>query len=235
MKRLLLFTLSIVLIVSCQKNTNSVHSDSYYLKNVEKSLSDSLSKNDFARLDLGHAIIINPDSTTSYLRIPFLGIPLSKEFVVLKTNTNGIVFEGFIIDLKKDAAQSERSYDYNGSIKMSFLNREEKLHSSIINGYITAFTSPEPAQRSSVVPGPRPEVLPNVVVTSYISTGADAGGPTYSDWLSITGLFESNYGTSAMYSPINGQYSNNSYSNSTYGANDGGGGSSMGVAEDNPF
>jgi hypothetical protein len=196
MKKLLLFPLLFVLVSSCHKNIDTKKSDSNYLAKVKKALSDSLSNNDFATLDFSKAIITNPDSTFSFLRIPFKGIKFSDEFVLAKTYANGKIAKGFIIDMKKDASENAR-YVYNGSITLWSLNRREKIESKIIKGFISAFHLGNINQRSLVVPS-ESNVLPEVVVTCYIST--DRETYRFSDWINISNFFGG--GSSQWYSSM---------------------------------
>jgi hypothetical protein len=198
MKPLLLLTLSLLLIVSCRKGINSEPSSSTYLKNVKASLNDSLSKADFSALDFSKAIITNAGNAVNYLRIPFKGIKISEEFVLLKTNSNGDIIKGLIINLKKDGSEGNKRYAYNGHIDIFSFNWGQLISSEIVNGFITAFHNERSRFRSFPV-SDTIDVLPEVVVTTYLRTG---GGVSYSDWMNIPSMFGG--GNSGFYSLIAG-------------------------------
>lgn len=59
--------------------------------------------------------------------------------MLLKTDNLGQILKGLIVNLNQSAATNDTRYLYNGTIKMSYLNRKDKLISKITNGYIKAF------------------------------------------------------------------------------------------------
>src|SRR3712207_2621230 len=102
MKYAFFVSISILLLASCQKEIRLNSSDVTYLDQVRKVLKDSLSDNDFSKLDFTRARITkNPPASTYYFRIPFKRSLLSQEFVLLKTYTNGTVLSGLIINLQR--------------------------------------------------------------------------------------------------------------------------------------
>src|SRR4051812_32728 len=102
MKRLFLVIIfSHLLFSSCKKGIIPSSKDSYYLQNVKEVLYDSLPQTDFMELDYARAKITNPNSATNYLKIPFKGRLVSEEFILLRTDFDGNVLAGLIINLKE--------------------------------------------------------------------------------------------------------------------------------------
>lgn len=206
MKHLLLISIAAVCLLSCRKNIDAGNQQLEYLKNIEAGLKDSLSAIDYANIDFNQSIITKTDSDWSLLRIPFDDKKLYEEFVLLQTDGLGKILKGFIINLSQNSITNDNKYVYNGNIKISHLNRTSKLISQINNGYISAF-NPGIQRRAMVVPSKaedEPNVLPDVTVTCYVSSG----GGSFSSYNSINlgSLFGTSYGGSSSYNS-SGYYS----------------------------
>jgi hypothetical protein len=184
MKHLFLLAVFAVLMISCQKEFNNQSYKSDYLKNVKKFLNDSLQNKDYANLDFSNAILTKLDSGRGLLRIPFQGIKISKNFVLLQTDYSGVISKGFIIKMNKSEPEKGKEYEFNGFIKLSSFNRKSERTLHIMNGHINNNHPSGTASRSLVVPVPQDTIM--IVATT------DGGGP-YSDWISISGIF-GNYG-----------------------------------------
>jgi hypothetical protein len=195
MKYLISICLLFVFITSCKKEIKTIDS-SAYLRNVRTGLKDSLAANDYAQLDFSKAILNKVDSVQLYfLRIPFNGKSLANDFLVVKTNSNGVIEKGRIIHLEGKANEfgegKIRRRRFNGNIAISSLNRQHVLNSSIENGYITAFHQ-QANLREQTDPVLMAGDLPEVVVVAYVHNIEPI---SYSDWYLLTSLFDSGGGS----------------------------------------
>jgi hypothetical protein len=215
MRPLTFITLSLVLLVSCQKEIRTLH-HSRYIENVKSALKDSLSQADYITLDFSKAILSKVDSASLYMfRVPLKGKNIKNDFVILKTDANGIVERGKIIHLEGNEVeygdQKIKERKWNGTVSISSLNRNSVLNSSIDNGYIVALHAQGNSRTASEPIYPDPYIeLPEVIVVAYIQP---SGGISYSDWVWLESLFYDAGGMST------GGY---------YGSADGGGGGGTG-------
>ncbi len=224
MRNLLLITFAVLCIFSCRKDTEKDESHITYLSNIIKGLKDSLSVTDYANINVDRAIITSTKKGWSLLRIPFKGKKLSEEFVLLQSDSSGQILKGLIVNLNETVTNNDSKYVYNGAIKISYLNRREKLISDIENGVITALHHRVVARMMDVVPSsPSENVLPEVIVTCYIQSGGN-----YSSYNSINlaSLGGDSYGGSSGYSN-SGYYSylGGTWDDVAAGTTTGGGGS----------
>ncbi len=126
MKNLLLIALAVVWMSSCKKDIRSGNPHPSYLENVKTVLKDSLSSGDYANLEFKKSIITKAEDGRNLLRVPFNGKKLAEEFVLLKTDSLGQVLKGLIVSLTQRSPTNETKYVYNGTIKISYLNRKDK-------------------------------------------------------------------------------------------------------------
>lgn len=200
MKKLLLISFVITFLLSCRKEINSVNSDTTYLSNVVKGLKDSLSDNDYTNIDIAKSVLTKATDEIRFLKIPFKGHEISADFVLLQTNSYGVITVGFIINLNKSVPVKGKEYEYNGFIKISSLDRKWNKTSRIINGSIRSNSQAGMANKPLVVPAPKDSVI--IITTGDIPS--DGGGITYSDWISISGI-------SGYYGSYNGSYNSGSF------------------------
>lgn len=186
MKKLLLIALAAIFLLSCNKNIDSNSEHSSYIYNISNELKDSLSNIDFANIDILKSVITKAGRNRSYLRIPFKGKDISKDFVLLQTETSGKITRGFIINLNKNAAEKGKEYEFNGFITKSSLDRKSITISPLTNGVITHSHSGRVAQRDISFPVPKD----TIIITTTGDAPTDAGGGiSYSDWISVSGVF----------------------------------------------
>jgi hypothetical protein len=102
----LCFSISFVF-VSCKKEnsfsyTNTETIPESYKKNVDTYLKATLIDADYNRIDLNQAkILIFNDGKSYFLRIPFLGKLIEKDFIAIRTDTVGKCFEGNFVNYDK--------------------------------------------------------------------------------------------------------------------------------------
>jgi hypothetical protein len=146
------------------------------------------------------------DSVDMYfLNIPFSGID-TQNFLLVQTDKWGSIRNGRLICLKKEEQRAgEGHFFYNGSITIRSFKNELLVQSAITNGSITAL---HPKRRvldsrlSLVQPAqPAGEMLPEVIVIGYREP---SGGVSYSDWISLQGMFGGggSGGSSGYYGPV---------------------------------
>ena len=204
MKKSLLISLASILLFSCKKENNSQPPKPSYFSHVIASLKDSLSDIDFSSVSTQKAFITKISSRT-YVRIPFKGKDLSKDFVLLQTDNAGKIARGFIINLSRSAIEKGKEFRFNGFITKSSLNRKLTSTSTLTNGIITHAPASRLAYRGDgftdfSFPVPKDTII---IVTTGDGPPAggvppiDDGGTSDTDWLSVFGIFGDNgsYGT----------------------------------------
>jgi len=87
---------------------------------------------------------------------------------------------------------------FNGAITFSSLNRGSVIASRVTNGYVEAFHPSRAALRVQTLD----EYLPEVVVVGYYSSD----GFSFSDWLSLEGMFSGGGTSSGYYSSLDYPY-----------------------------
>jgi|GEM_PF-767196 len=189
MKQLASATFFILLFYSCKKDAGKNLATSIYLSSVLSHLRDSLSRDEFNRLDTNKALLTEPGKAKYYtLRLPFTGKPIAEDFMLLRTDGSGNILQGQIVHLES-VIVSQGSF--SGKIQLSALSGRVLLRSTISNGYIDAF---HPSSHSgnqikeidsktvTVLPAPDADWLPEVVVIGYGS------GSAPSSYISLDGL-----------------------------------------------
>jgi hypothetical protein len=202
----------VLIFYSCKKEVTQYPGNSFF-ETVKKELSDRMSRDDYTSLDFSRVVLNKVDSVGLYfVRIPFRGKGINKNFVIVRTLKSGSVLDGRIVNLSGDVVEAGqgpvKKREWEGTISLSSLNRIKGFSSGVHKGYIGAF---HPAQNArEAVYGS--DELPEVVVVAYVSS---ASGIDYSTWLCLTSL---------IYNSGEGGYVTDGY----YGSLDGGGGGSYG-------
>jgi hypothetical protein len=188
-----LYTLMLVtILVSCKKERTDSQKEpgrssatGFSLQKLKSDLKDSMRADDFNNLDFTRAIYNQVDSVgLYYLRVPFKGRDLAKEFTLLKLDKTGTIKEGKIIQLDGDVVEAGagtvKARGWEGKLSISSLNRQSLLNSAVHKGYIDAF-QPVVNAREAVYGS---DELPEVIVVAYVSSGI-----SYSTWVALTSLF----------------------------------------------
>jgi hypothetical protein len=233
MKHLLTLTICIVVFFSCRKNDIAADRNDY-LSNVQNAMKDSLSTSDFESLDFSKAVQSKVDTLNlSFLRIPFKNKQPQNDFVIVRTDLNGKVNGGKIVHLEGKAIEKQHGYfkaiAWDGSIKISSLNRGSELNSSIVNGFITELHQSANTRSTLVQPS---NVLPEVVIVYVRSSGSNF---SWSSWVSLQSMFF-DYGWNGSYG-LYGSYDQNLDGSDGYSGGGGGsgGGSNGGPQQDPPI
>lgn len=183
MKKLLVIVLAAIFITSCEREviTNEATTQTFLMR-VKNDLKDSLSALDFDNIDVSKAFITKTTVGRRYIRIPFKGKDVSREFVLLQTTDGGKMLSGFIIDLIRNAIEKGKEYEYNGVITKSSLNRRQTWAATLKNGKVADNPATSFASRDFVLPFPKDSTI--IVISE--------DGPTisYSDWINISGIFD---------------------------------------------
>lgn len=197
MKPVLTLLLGSVLFLGCKKEIGS-HNVNEYLQKVKFALKDSLAQLDYSSLDFSKAVMNRVDSVSLYLmRIPFKEKSIATDFVLVKTNSDGMVEQGKIIHLEGQVSASGHGLvkqgKFDGSIEINSLNKARKLNSNIHNGYIDAFHENANTREQTLKAADLPEVVV-VAYVHYFDTGIE-----YATWYLLTSFLDGNgegYGTS---------------------------------------
>lgn len=222
MKQRLYIFLLFVIFYSCKKDLQTIQQPPAYLQQIKNALKDSLNATDLNNLVIEKAVLSKIDSLDLLLlRIPFRNKNFRNDFLLLKTNEDGLILKGKIVQLSDNDATGnnmDRTLNFNGSISLSSMNRKTVLHSNIRNGYIEAFHQQEKTLRTLSMADPY-QTLPEVIIVSSITTS----GVSYSTWVSLLALMDGG-GTNNYYGDI-------SYDWDAYSGGGGGGGYSGGSSD----
>ena len=194
------FTTSLLLMITllgCRKDFDTVVDG--YLSNVQTSLKDSIGSSEYAQLNFSKAVRTQIGGKDwYYLRVPQVGVPLGKGFLLLKTKRDGGVMEGRWVALNKDAASIQGTF--SGRIQVRSLEGALLLDAPIEKG---RFKSSRPYSFTMGIQALHPDpyrLMPEVIVVA--TREADAGY-TYSDWISLQSLFnDSGVESTGYYSPM---------------------------------
>ncbi len=200
MKKTLISTFFLVLIISCKKenvsqainaahSNNSLQNQNEYLNNVKTYLKKNLSEDDYIIIDFDKAIATRFDNGKIYLlRLQFK--KPGNEFTLLRTDNLGNCLEGMIINISYSNYQNssdltKKPHLFNGNIKVSSLKRDNSSNLKIKNGYIEESNS---VINSLILPSESyNNVLPDVTVSAYIPSSGR--GVTYGDYYNIFDLY----------------------------------------------
>jgi hypothetical protein len=174
MKKLIGAAFLIFFAYSCRKDAVIQADSDVYLHSVLTHLRDSLSVEDFNRLDTGGAILTDPGTGTLYtLRLPFTGKSMAGDFMLLQTDASGTILKGQVVHLENT---SQNSPQFSGNIRLTSLSGRLILNSGINNGFINALhgAGRQPIQvdganpkATDLVPAPDVQWLPEVVIVAY--------------------------------------------------------------------
>ncbi len=125
-------------VISCRKENGISSSNDLqltpYLKTVNNFLQDSLTRNDYADIDVSNAVLSRFDNgKINFLRVPFKSKSAETNFVMLQTDSLGNYMNGSIISVTKLKSNSE-VHGFNGKINTSFLNGQKIKEVEVING-----------------------------------------------------------------------------------------------------
>jgi hypothetical protein len=187
MKKLIGAACLILLIYSCKKDAGNAPETNSYLHSLLSHLRDSLSIDDFSRLDTTKAWLTDPGKGKSKtLRLAFYRKPVTGDFVLLRTDDEGDILQGQVVHLETDGQLS-------GNLRLYSLSGRPLLESKISNGYIEVLRSSNgfgkqlkmPDSRTvTLEPAPPADLLPEVVVIGYTSDSSP------SSYISLDGLLD---------------------------------------------
>jgi hypothetical protein len=183
MKNLITCICVCIYILSCTKPKNDEYllptSDSTniqvkYLKKIKTDLKDSVVSNDYDLIDFSKAYRSSDvQKKHFYLRIGFIDKEISKDFLLLFTDSAGNILRGRIVHVNKEKSNDSTSPKY--SFKLSTLNRQKVQY--LLNKRIHSNVDQLLADDEDVV---GEQILPTVVVTAHIYTYGEFY--TSSDW-----------------------------------------------------
>jgi len=200
----LLFTLN-----SCKKNEVIIpYSESLSQKVIHK-LKDSLSTNDFAKLDSTKINVYKLNSDNRLLQIL---TSESLKFILVEADINGNIIKGNILHFDTSfvsIATNNNGCTFNGTVNVSYLNGHQVSKSIIENGYIIRSNSSSIIKSNSVSDHIKPfdnsphTTLPDVVVSTIINSKGNAITNSYY-WNLFNFLAISSYQN--QYIPIDPSY-----------------------------
>lgn len=254
MKKLIVLLLCFACTLSCRKSLTFLPTNLFFNDCSLVQLKDSLSLSIFDSLDYENIVLTKLNQkniTTIFLRIPFKEKPIESSFILLRMNEYARIMEGRIVCVDYNTT-SQMPYtgstgvnetqpyipsQFNGHIKIQYLNGMECLSSQVTNGYIDKIHQPEISAKTDgdiVVTPPKPntyKVLPEIVITA--SNGGGGGSSSYATWYSLGSML---YGSSTSGTGYitNGSGISGYYSSSTGGSTrSNGGGLKERVTKDN--
>lgn len=180
MKQLLLISIVILVLFSCQKDLQPTSSD--YIETVRRELKDSLSSSDFQALDFSGAARSRIDSVgLFFLRVPFKQKNGQEDFVFVKTNEKGNIEKGKIVHLQGTVSDETdgglKVKSWNGAISLTSLDRKSVFQSPIENGYIMALH--QKSRYRTALQAPPDNLMPEVIITYTIPS---SDGVSWSSW-----------------------------------------------------
>lgn len=183
---ILMLSMATLMMVSCKKDLTEGSDHFIFLKNVKSTLKDSLGSADFQNLDFSRTVrTYIVDGNITLVRIPFKEKSILNEFVLVQTETNGMIEKGRIVNINGAVS---KNHQYNGSVTVTSLYRQELINSAITKGKVDAFVGTKISLKSEyVVPDPYVE-LPEVIIVSTYSSGG-GGEVSWSTWMSLQSFF----------------------------------------------
>lgn len=217
MKHLIVTTVIVLFLFSCQKEmnlstSNYANSSNLFFQNVKEKLKDSLSADDYGSMDTTRLYKSkDAQSDGCFVRIGLLGKEMATDFILLKTDTLGHIRAGKIVHVDKDNLIANKT-GFGGHFSIASLKRKNTIVKSIVNGKFKSVRSGTDLLEEEAPVGEQD--LPDVVVTSYSTDGSFEG-----DWYCFNGFYDD----------FGGGGGGGSY---TYG-NSGGGGSGNNASTNN--
>ena len=189
MKPVFFLVLLLQLVASCRKEGQFVPGEQAAINRVQATLNDSLSAVDYQRLAFAKAVRTRINKDTSYLRIPFRDQALKEAFVVVQIDDAGRVNRGRMISVTRQQNMLP-AYAFHGFLVIRWLTGKEVIRSRITRGYIEAFHATPTLLRSTIVPAPEYQEMPEVIV---VASRTQNGVLSFSDYLWLQGLFNDAY------------------------------------------
>lgn len=216
MKQLIIITVATVLLFSCKKDIEQQIPDTpsanqQFFDNIQRQLKDSLSASDYNNINFS-LVLKSKDAQHNYyyVRIGLVDKSLATDFILLQTDSLGQVLGGKLIHMDKQKMNNTKRKKFNGQFLISTLNRQHMNTLEVTNGKwnpksgaIAMAPAPEEGEGEEPV---GEQILPDVVVTSYVDGSAEI------DWYWYDGLYSGG-----------GSSGNNSSGEYTYGPASGGG------------
>jgi len=215
MKKYIYLALISIIVGSCKKqdqqnNISSPNQSDGYEANVKAYLKTNLYDTDYVKVDFDNSVL-SKEGKDWFLRIAFLNRKLSRDFILLQTDSIGNCSQGKFIHIRRDSTNMKT---FNGKISIASFQHIPTVKKVTENSMATvdcviAEESLEADDCDDVVPGNDCSgCLPEVIVVGYTNSGGGGGGGiSYSDYLSLSNLISatgsSNTGSSSgVYSPI---------------------------------
>jgi len=216
------FYFSVLLIAlalfSCKKQDQKlapppVRNDHGYITNVEAYLKNQLSAVDYASIDTSQ-FYVSKEGRNWLLRIGIAGKNIDRDFMLLQTDSTGMVFKSQFVYIRRDSSGLQT---FNGRISTESLQHSAPFKRIFSNNVITGTStakatienSEEADQDDDIVPADDcTGCLPLVVVVGYTGGGGESsgGGISYADYLNLMELANGSSSTigasSGIYSPI---------------------------------
>jgi len=204
MKKYIYLTLLSFIFFACKKqdqqnipaNTNQNQS---YLANVKAYLKTNLYDTDYVKVDFNNSVL-SKQGTDWFLRIAFLNRKLSRDFILLQTDSIGNCKRGKFVHIRRDSTDMKT---FNG--KISIANFQHVATVKKVTENVSATEDCVVAEEeldaddceAAVVPSCS-GCLPEVIVVGYISSGGGGGGSiSYGDYLNLVSLASGGASTSS--------------------------------------
>lgn len=215
MNRFLTLLAAALLLVACHKNEFPSSLPGAYVQGVSAALKDSLPAEQYAALDFGHAVQTHIDSAhLHFLRIPFTGKDIAKDFIIVQTDAAGHIQRGQQISIEPSATSAGTS-SFNGQISYHSLSGKTLSSMAVVNGHIQKNITARKAISTMVMAAEDPAMdggdLPDVIVYASYSDG----GISWGDWYNLLAMINAGGG---------------GYGGGSYYVSSGGGGSSSSPA-----
>ena len=175
-------------------------------------LNDSLSVQDYKRVDFSSLQQTKLKDQSTLFCFNFTSADSTNEFIVLKVDAIGKISKGRILKINGTIDTSKGKTTYKGAIVIQNLHRQDLMNSRIINGYIQAYHTTktninlEGSNSFELNSACSDCTLPEVIVSSSYNNG----GISWITWMNLMGLFDTS--------------SSNQYMSIDYGGGGGGGG-----------
>src|SRR6478735_610910 len=146
-----------------------------YLKKIKTDLKDSVVSSDYDLIDFSKAYRSSDvEKKHFYLRVGFIDKEISKDFILLFTDSAGNILRGRIVNVNKEKSNDSTFPNY--SFKLSTLNRRKVQY--LVNKRTHSNVDQMLADDDQVV---GEQILPTVVVTAHIFT--------YGEFYTLSDLF----------------------------------------------
>lgn len=191
MKKIVCILAVSILFFACKKS-DLANPEPQNLSHVLQLLNDSLSIEDYKRVDFSSLQQTKLKDHSTLFRLNFKSVDSANEFIVLRVDAIGKITSGKIIKINGNLDTSKGKTTYNGEVLLQNLRRQDVMNSRIINGYIQAYHtiktninlagSNSPGVNSSCSDYTLPEVI---VSASYNSSGI-----SWITWMNLMALFD---------------------------------------------